>query len=479
MRAARSAAVLAAHRAPEARHRHPARYIRAVRGARRRTCPRQGYDGVVCGHIHRANLREIGGTLYANTGDWVESCSALTENRGGAADAAALAAALSDPAATRRAAAGGRRVRIALASDAWTPQTNGVVTTLKATAATLDRPRTRSAGHLARRACAAFLPELPGDPPRAVRRAPRGAGAEGLPPARDPHRHRGPARGLRCAVIAGARACPSRAPITRATRSTCAPAGRFPSASATPGCGASTAPPRAPSSAAPACAAELVRARLSAACICGAAAWTCGASARADQHPQLAGLPRPIMVYVGPPRGGEEPRGLPAPRAAGYQGADRRRAGCARARRPLPAGALSPATASGRSSRAVLARRRRAGISEPDRHLRPRHDRGARLRCAGGGLPGAGAAGRDRAGGDRVSCTTTSPGDRRRAAPRAAACARRAPRFQLGGGHCAVSGRSCADPAGAARDAGRQPQFGYDRAYWPRAGSRAEAGDAN
>ena len=39
-----------------------------------------GYDGVICGHIHRANLRDIGGTVYGNTGDWVESCSALTES---------------------------------------------------------------------------------------------------------------------------------------------------------------------------------------------------------------------------------------------------------------------------------------------------------------------------------------------------------------------------------------------------------------
>src|SRR5882762_10318097 len=43
----------------------------------------QGYDGVVCGHIHRANLRHIEGTLYGNTGDWVESCSALIETQQG------------------------------------------------------------------------------------------------------------------------------------------------------------------------------------------------------------------------------------------------------------------------------------------------------------------------------------------------------------------------------------------------------------
>jgi UDP-2,3-diacylglucosamine pyrophosphatase LpxH len=42
-----------------------------------------GYDGVICGHIHRANLRTIHGITYANTGDWVESCSALAENEQG------------------------------------------------------------------------------------------------------------------------------------------------------------------------------------------------------------------------------------------------------------------------------------------------------------------------------------------------------------------------------------------------------------
>ena len=38
---------------------------------------------MVCGPIHRANLRYIEGTLYCNTGDWVESCSALVETAGG------------------------------------------------------------------------------------------------------------------------------------------------------------------------------------------------------------------------------------------------------------------------------------------------------------------------------------------------------------------------------------------------------------
>jgi UDP-2,3-diacylglucosamine pyrophosphatase LpxH len=43
----------------------------------------EGYDGIVCGHIHRANLRHIDGTVYCNTGDWVESCSALIETLDG------------------------------------------------------------------------------------------------------------------------------------------------------------------------------------------------------------------------------------------------------------------------------------------------------------------------------------------------------------------------------------------------------------
>ena len=41
---------------------------------------RRGVDGVVCGHIHHAEMREIGDILYCNDGDWVESCTALVEH---------------------------------------------------------------------------------------------------------------------------------------------------------------------------------------------------------------------------------------------------------------------------------------------------------------------------------------------------------------------------------------------------------------
>ena len=36
-------------------------------------------DGVVCGHIHCAEIRQIGDVTYYNDGDWVESCTALVE----------------------------------------------------------------------------------------------------------------------------------------------------------------------------------------------------------------------------------------------------------------------------------------------------------------------------------------------------------------------------------------------------------------
>ena len=44
---------------------------------------RRGCDGIVCGHIHKPELRKIDGIIYANDGDWVESLSALVEHHDG------------------------------------------------------------------------------------------------------------------------------------------------------------------------------------------------------------------------------------------------------------------------------------------------------------------------------------------------------------------------------------------------------------
>jgi len=43
----------------------------------------KGADGVICGHIHHPEIRDINGVLYCNDGDWVESCSALVEHHDG------------------------------------------------------------------------------------------------------------------------------------------------------------------------------------------------------------------------------------------------------------------------------------------------------------------------------------------------------------------------------------------------------------
>jgi UDP-2,3-diacylglucosamine pyrophosphatase LpxH len=48
-----------------------------------REARKRGVDGVVCGHIHHAELREIDGLTYANDGDWVESLTALVEHADG------------------------------------------------------------------------------------------------------------------------------------------------------------------------------------------------------------------------------------------------------------------------------------------------------------------------------------------------------------------------------------------------------------
>lgn len=39
----------------------------------------KGYDGIICGHIHKAEIRDIDGIEYLNCGDWVESCTAIVE----------------------------------------------------------------------------------------------------------------------------------------------------------------------------------------------------------------------------------------------------------------------------------------------------------------------------------------------------------------------------------------------------------------
>ena len=58
-------------------------YVTSFEAAVAHEAGRRGYQGVVCGHIHRAEMRTIDGVLYCNDGDWVESCTALVEHLDG------------------------------------------------------------------------------------------------------------------------------------------------------------------------------------------------------------------------------------------------------------------------------------------------------------------------------------------------------------------------------------------------------------
>jgi UDP-2,3-diacylglucosamine pyrophosphatase LpxH len=58
-------------------------YITQFEDALAHEARRRGFDGVICGHIHKAEIRDIGGILYCNDGDWVESLTALVELESG------------------------------------------------------------------------------------------------------------------------------------------------------------------------------------------------------------------------------------------------------------------------------------------------------------------------------------------------------------------------------------------------------------
>ena len=58
-------------------------YVRRFEQAAAHEAARRGFDGIVCGHIHRPQMEQIDGVLYCNDGDWVEHCTALIEDRNG------------------------------------------------------------------------------------------------------------------------------------------------------------------------------------------------------------------------------------------------------------------------------------------------------------------------------------------------------------------------------------------------------------
>jgi len=73
----------------------------------------RGLEGVVCGHIHSAEIRKIGDITYYNDGDWVESCTALVEDEKGDMRILDWAAFLRDEAAIAKTSGNGRQVAAA------------------------------------------------------------------------------------------------------------------------------------------------------------------------------------------------------------------------------------------------------------------------------------------------------------------------------------------------------------------------------
>ena len=107
---------------------------------------KRGVDGVICGHIHHPVIRDMEGVIYVNIGDFVESCSLVVEHYDGRLevlrwkDPLQVAARVEDDASfergsarcgSRRGASGSCLMRILIATDAWRPQVNGVVSTLE------------------------------------------------------------------------------------------------------------------------------------------------------------------------------------------------------------------------------------------------------------------------------------------------------------------------------------------------------------
>ena len=74
-------------------------FITAFEEALAHEATRRDLQGVICGHIHRAEMREIAGILYCNTGDWVESCTALVEHLDGTLEILRMTPTVSEPVA--------------------------------------------------------------------------------------------------------------------------------------------------------------------------------------------------------------------------------------------------------------------------------------------------------------------------------------------------------------------------------------------
>jgi hypothetical protein len=92
----------------------------------------RGLDGVICGHIHWASLKEVDGLVYANCGDWVDSCSAIVEHEDGRLEMVQWSALCRLPRQEPVPDAHrGVLMRVLMVSDVYFPRINGVSTSIE------------------------------------------------------------------------------------------------------------------------------------------------------------------------------------------------------------------------------------------------------------------------------------------------------------------------------------------------------------
>ncbi|HXW72685.1 MAG TPA: UDP-2,3-diacylglucosamine diphosphatase [Methylocella sp.] len=92
------------------------KFIGAFETALAAAARRHGADGVVCGHIHHATIRDIGGITYINTGDFVESCTAIGEHQDGRLEILHWQLTFEEQQRAERTAAGGSAVAARVAA---------------------------------------------------------------------------------------------------------------------------------------------------------------------------------------------------------------------------------------------------------------------------------------------------------------------------------------------------------------------------
>jgi len=64
----------------KARTKQAVNFIHGFEDQASQYCERHGYDGLICGHIHTAEIKWLNQIHYINTGDWVESLTYVTED---------------------------------------------------------------------------------------------------------------------------------------------------------------------------------------------------------------------------------------------------------------------------------------------------------------------------------------------------------------------------------------------------------------